>query len=277
MLKNRLLLVLSVLAISAMACSLFGGGAATEAPATEEPNTIVVTATNPPAPTEAPQEAMEEVGATATARQNSNVRSGPGTGYNITGFIGEGESAPVIGQNGDGTWLLISQDGESGWVSSSLMDTTDLTGVPVVNVPPPSSSGSGGSSPTSAAPTATSSGGGGGGGQPAPTDSHISTEVNIKDDTQTHSGVISYPDGDNLDQVHVRVVGFDSVTTSGNITYTLTCNGEGLANVQVHNGQCNDTWTEFYTDDSYQETIRVYLESGGSAYINWTLIISANN
>lgn len=112
----------------------------------------------------------------------------------------------------------------------------------------------------------------------APADSNISTEPNIKNDSQSFSDAISYPNGDTKDQVSVRAVGFDSITTSGDMTYTLTCSGKGVGSVQVFGGgPCNNTWTDFYTDGSYQETIRISLQSGGNAYVSWTLVIPANS
>jgi hypothetical protein len=272
-----------------MACSLpFGGGAEepTEEPATSEPEIMVVTATPEPEPTATDDSAAVETDLTATANRNLNIRGGPSTEYTASGTFAQGDTAPVVGKNQDGSWLLLSfPGGNTGWVSTAYTAVGDLSSVPVINVPPPSSSGGssgGGSNPTSAPPpTATSDGGGGGGGgggQTAPSDSNISTELNIKNGVVNESGVISYPNGDTMDQVYIKVVGFDSVTTSGDASITLTCTGDGVGNVQVFGGGgCNQTWDKFFTNDSDQYTMRVSLESGSNAYVNWTLIVSANN
>ena len=282
MIDKRLWLLVSMILLAVMACGLplADEEEPTQAPPTAEPEVIVVTATNQPEPT-ATEAVAVEAEITATANRNLNIRTGPGTSYSPTGTFSQGQTAPVIGKNQDGSWILLSlPGGSSGWVSAAYTTVGDLSSVAVINVPPPSSSSGGsGSSPTSPPPTATSSsGGGGGGGQTAPPDSNISTELNIKNGVINESGAISYPEGDTQDQVFIKVVGFDSVTTSGNASFTLTCTGEGVEYVQVFGGgDCNETWEEFFTDDSDQETIRVYLESGSNAYVTWTLIVSANN
>ncbi len=277
--RRKILFPFSFLVLAALACSLPFSTVSVEEPTpvppTAEVVTIVVTATPQPGPTPE-EEAAGDGGMMATANQNLNIRSGPGTAYPITGTFYEGELVPVIGKNDDGSWILLSlNDGGSGWVSTPFTTVGDLSGVPVVDVPPPPAAAAGEESdPTSPAPTAD----GGGGGQTAPADEHFSTELNIKNDVQTFQGVISYPEGDSLDQVFIKIDGFDGVVTSGEVSFTLTCSGEGVGNAKVFGGgTCNDTWTEFVTNDSDQETIRVYLDSGGYAYVSWTLIVSANN
>jgi hypothetical protein len=142
--------------------------------------------------------------------------------------------------------------------------------------------------PNPTATTASGGGGGGGGGggaQVAPADSDIVTALNIKNDTKTFNGVISYPDGDASDRVFINVSGFDSITTSGNVTLTATCSGTGVGAVKVSSvgnttsgtPACNSTWVNFTGNESNQITVRFYLDSGGGAYVNWTLIVSANN
>lgn len=223
---------------------------------------------------------MEPSGATAIAKQNVNARGGPGTNHTITGYLEQGSTVPIIGKNASGSRVLVSLPAGSGWVPSTYLQTSGIDQFPVVDVPPPPPTSSGsGPSPTA---TATSSGsdgsGGSGGGQTAPSDSNISTNVNIKDNNQVRSGVISNPDGDTQDQLFIKIVGFDSITTSGTVLFAPTRTGEGVANVKVFGGDgCNDSWTQFFTNDSDQQTIRIYLDSGGSAYVNWTLVILADN
>jgi uncharacterized protein YgiM (DUF1202 family) len=49
-----------------------------------------------------------------------NIRSGPGTGYAVTGSAAEGEKYTVTGQNGNCAWLKIASSGKAlGWVSGS--------------------------------------------------------------------------------------------------------------------------------------------------------------
>lgn len=279
--RRRLSLVAATLLLTSLACSLLSRSepTATPLPPTQTPFTVVVTATTEAQPTEAEPTAEPDSSASATLKQNLNVRGGPSTAYAIVVSLGGGTTLPVIGKTADGSWLLVEISGGSGWISAPYADVTGLDSVPVVSAPPPPAPPT--SSGSSASPTATSSsgsGGSGGGGQTAPSDSDISTDVNIKNDAKSYNGVISYPDGDTIDQIYVHIVGFDSITTSGDVSFTLTCSGEGAGNVKVFGGgSCNNTWTKFFTNDSDQQLIRVYLDSGGSAYVNWTLVISANN
>jgi hypothetical protein len=253
-------------------CNLPGSDATeTEEAETPEVITIVVTATPEPEETEEDIEMVDA--ATATARQDLNVRGGPGTGYDITDVLADGQTVPVIGKTSDGSWLQVNVDGRSGWVSTFYTDTTDLSDVPVVDIPIVMADSGGDSSPTDEGGD-----GGSGGGQTAPSDSNISDTLNIKNDSKFYSDVISYPSGDTEDQVYINIQGFDSITTSGYVNYSLNCTGTGVANVIVTGGgDCNSAWSEFYTNDSHQETIRIYLNSGGNAYVEWTLVASANN
>lgn len=293
--RNRFSVILTVIVLAAFACSLPGGGGDAASPtSTPEVVTIVVTATNPPEPT--PTESSKGLtGPTATTKQDLNVRGGPSTGFSITTFLPGGTTVPVIGKNDAGTWLLVAlDDGGSGWISTYYTDTTDLSGVPVVDAPPPPQASSGGSSGSGSSGGSSGSGGsgssggssgsGGSGGGGAPSDSDITTDINIKNDAKSFNGVISYPNGDSTDRVYVRAVGFDSTKHSGNIIFSLTCSGDGVANVKVQDvgnttsgsPGCNKTWTNFFGNDSDRDTIKIYFNSG-SGNVNWTLVISANN
>lgn len=100
-----------------------GGFAIIEAPtATDQPTTIATTSQN--------------CTATVTA-SSANMRSGPGTGYSVLGYVYRGESYTVGGQNPENNWLVIgTADGGSGWVSNSIAmlqgSCDDLT---VFNIP----------------------------------------------------------------------------------------------------------------------------------------------
>jgi len=97
-------------------------------------------------------------------------------------------------------------------------------------------------------------------------------------------GEISYPDGDTTDRVFVNVSGFDGTTSSGDVFFTLTCTGQGVGNVEVTSPStasgspaCNSGWTRFFTNVSDKQLITIKLNSGSNAYVNWTLVITANN
>jgi uncharacterized protein YraI len=101
----------------------------------------------PVVPTPAPPAAVQplpptETGATATAIDSINVRSGPGTNYPSYGVVPAGSSAPVVGVNSDGTWWEISVNTENipegvAWVSAEYVSVTNTSNVPVVSAPPP--------------------------------------------------------------------------------------------------------------------------------------------
>jgi hypothetical protein len=87
------------------------------------------------APTEAPAAEVR-----FTARQNVNVRSGPGTAYGIIGRLSAGDSHPVIATNSAGDWLQFELDGKQGWVTAGLVDVSgDASTIEVAQdiAPPP--------------------------------------------------------------------------------------------------------------------------------------------
>lgn len=281
-------ILFSILLITSLACNL----SAPEPEATQEVVTIVVTATPEAAP--ATEEAATDTKATATLNQDLNVRGGPGTNYPIVVALPGGTTVDIIGKNADGSWWYIAFNGNTGWVSAPFTTSSNTEGVAIVDAPPVpqsdssnsgNSGGSGGSGGGNSGGSSSSGGsggggnsGGGGGGQTAPSDNDIQAKINIKNGNFTQSGAVSYPDGDTTDKIFVTVEGFDSVKTSGNIIYTLTCTG-GTPTVKAVGGAvngsvgCNKTWTVFYTNVSNKETITITQESGGLT--NWTLIATA--
>jgi uncharacterized protein YgiM (DUF1202 family) len=77
-------------------------------------------------------------------RAVQNVRTGPGTIYEVLGQLRQGEQARVIGANIDFSWVVIEFRGQQGWLSRSILDVFgDLNTVPVIAppstpTPPPS-------------------------------------------------------------------------------------------------------------------------------------------
>lgn len=97
----------------------------------DTPPTIVAPAT--PRPTETP----EGVVVTITARPFQNVRSGPGTQYDVIGQLPEGTQVRVLGANVQNTWVVIDFRGRQGWLSRSILDVFgDLNTVPIIDPPP---------------------------------------------------------------------------------------------------------------------------------------------
>jgi branched-chain amino acid transport system substrate-binding protein len=99
-------------------------------------------ATPTPAPTATPEGAFITI-----TRNVQNVRSGPGTNYDVIGQLQRGETAPVIGANVDLSWVVISFRGVNGWLSTDILTLTgDRRQIPIIEPPP---------TPTPLPPTAT--------------------------------------------------------------------------------------------------------------------------
>ncbi len=100
----------------------------------------VVAAPEPPAPVTLPP--ATSGGATATAIDYVNLRSGPGTNYYVYGVAAPGATGEVIGVSQDGAWWQVKVAPEkisagNAWVSASYVTTANTGSVPVVAAPPP--------------------------------------------------------------------------------------------------------------------------------------------
>lgn len=85
----------------------------------------------PPAP---PQ--PQPTGYTLTSRANLNVRSGPGTNFDVVGQLGFDEQAPIVGRNAENTWWQILDNGTLGWVIDFyvvLEDNVDINRIPITD------------------------------------------------------------------------------------------------------------------------------------------------
>ena len=77
-----------------------------------------------------------------TSSTNLNVRSGPGTNYNVLGVLRPGDQAEITGRNADSTWWQIeyaTAPQGSGWVSAAYVKAENFDQVPVVGAPAPPS------------------------------------------------------------------------------------------------------------------------------------------
>lgn len=110
------------------------GAAAT----TVAPTVLVQTAPPLVAATTAPSPTSCE--ATIKANQDANIRSGPGTVYEIVGFMRKDNTAKVTGKNNEGSWWYIEYadaPGGHAWVAGSI--TTGVCIPPslaVITAPP---------------------------------------------------------------------------------------------------------------------------------------------
>jgi hypothetical protein len=67
-----------------------------------------------------------------------NIRSGPGTNYQVIGALNANAPVQVIGRNQDASWWQIEiTDGSIGWVASSVVSASNTENVPAVEAPPP--------------------------------------------------------------------------------------------------------------------------------------------
>lgn len=69
------------------------------------------------------------------ANTEVNVRSGPGTEFDSIGILNQGQTAEVVGVNGERTWWAIkvtSDEHEVGWVADQFVTTTNTENVPVI-------------------------------------------------------------------------------------------------------------------------------------------------
>lgn len=109
-------------------------------PTTElPPGTITVTVTIPASTiTPLPTLTFTPAPPMATAFQDANCRFGPGSGYNITGSLLNGESAPIVGRNAETTWWVIqTKSGATCWIWDGTVTVSgDTSQVPVIAPPP---------------------------------------------------------------------------------------------------------------------------------------------
>lgn len=110
---------------TARASGWVSGPYTTLAPGTDINQIPVVGSTPPPAPPTV---------YTAVARVNLNIRSGPGTGYPVVGWLPIFQTAQIIGRNGAATWWQVTTGRYSGWVSAyyaPLQGSADVNRIPI--------------------------------------------------------------------------------------------------------------------------------------------------
>lgn len=68
-----------------------------------------------------------------------NVRSGPGTNYDLIGVMIAGEEASALGRSAGGSWIQVSYPGVTsgvGWVYSPLVTLLGATTLQIIEPPP---------------------------------------------------------------------------------------------------------------------------------------------
>lgn len=73
-----------------------------------------------------------------TAGENNvNIRSGPGTDYEVVGSLPAGQSLEIIGRNADSTWWQVSTPNGTGWLAASVTTVSNVDeNIPLAEVPP---------------------------------------------------------------------------------------------------------------------------------------------
>ncbi|MEM7345642.1 MAG: SH3 domain-containing protein [Chloroflexota bacterium] len=65
-----------------------------------------------------------------------NIRSGPGTNYDVIGTLNANTTRPIVGRNRDASWWQIQiSENTLGWVSNSVVEPTNVDNVPLVEAP----------------------------------------------------------------------------------------------------------------------------------------------
>lgn len=94
-----------------------------------------------PPPVQQPQQPQQPSGqqsatCSASSGSNVNVRSGPGTNYNVITQLQGGQQVPVVGAS-DGGWVVVNLNGVDGFVSLSVIGTFgNCNSLPYVPAPP---------------------------------------------------------------------------------------------------------------------------------------------
>ena len=75
----------------------------------------------------------------ATSKLNTNCRFGPGSVYDIVGYLMQGETVPIVGRNPSSSWWVVEllDRKHPCWVwDGGVIVTGNTIGVPIVAAPP---------------------------------------------------------------------------------------------------------------------------------------------
>lgn len=133
--QNPILIGVLIVAIIALVLAIFwvmrgnsgNNGGDTGGETTLPPATIVAPTPVPGGPT-----------AIVTAPDGVNIRSGPGTEYDIIGIMPQNTQAPIVGRSADGQWWVLNipaAPNSQGWVSASYVRAENADNAPVI-LPP---------------------------------------------------------------------------------------------------------------------------------------------
>ena len=173
-------------------------------------------------------------GPTGVAQQTLNVRSGPGTSYDLLGTLPSGTILVLTGKNAGGAWLQVEFLDVHGWVTAAYVKAGDLSGLPVLDsygTPVPAGTVNTPGPYLSPLPTV----------GPAPDNgdspSHPAFQVNFSPGGTrqfAYSGQLSAPQGDGEDWI-----AFSPYAVPGSaprLTASLACSGNGSLAVELLQG-----------------------------------------
>ncbi len=225
-------------------------------------------------------------GVTGKATQQLNVRSGPGTDYNVLGMIQPDTVMLLTGKNENATWLQIEYaggPGGRGWVTAAYVQANDTASLPLLNASgTPVTPGTAEATSIPVTPTPTIA--------PASADGDSSAAPAARVTFSpsglrqfSYSSDLSSPQGDAEDWVEFTP--YASLAGSpARILLSLACNGNGKLTVELwRNGAPLKDWSGLVCGDrdelldlaagqAYQFRLRA--DSGeGLRYVHYTLIV----
>jgi hypothetical protein len=227
----------------------------------------------------------------------TNVRTGPGTNYDVLRTLAPNEYLTVTGQN-----MGWYSDG-IGWVAGSvvtLYGPCDAIPTMDYDMAQPAATQVPADNTGNAVPTATATMDNANTGNAVPTATATTEVIQAtatpdtpiaavdgdqfrltvpRDGGAAFANDLSYPDGDTLDSVFVKV---DDLTNSGanstrNVTIFVTCTGEGTENLRWTDGgandartlRCNESVTKFHGYQSNNTSL--YIGMDGPGYVQYTV------
>ena len=224
---------------------------------------------------------------TVSPRNNANLRSGPGTNFDIAGQLIGGQLANPSGQASGADGFIWYQLPAGPWVRSDVVASAgaciSLPTVQVTTAPPPPTTTE--EAPTGETGENTENNNTGEenntGVQTAPPDTNQYILNVDRDENTQFSEVVSYPDGDTVDLISVNIDGLSNQPPNNTreFSFTLVCTGTGTENVRWGTGQsggltCGGTITRLFTNDSDSVLLNVRIESGGPSYVPYTIVIN---
>ena len=223
---------------------------------------------------------------TVTSTGAVNVRSGDGTSFNAFATLTAGNYYEVTGRT-PSNWYRIDVNGQHGYVFADVVilngPCDNIASVPSVDggqsttqataTPVPTTDGNTPTEEPTEEPTDD--------GQQAPSDSATFNWDVDRDTGGQFSEVVSYPNGDTVDQISA-VMNLNNSNNYRETTYTFVCNGTGTENVRFGFGSqnspnqysCGESAVRIQTNEgTYRQFIVVYFVDGSSSsYVNYTII-----